>query len=66
MQAVLVQEAAFFDAQPPGELASRLMSEPDRLEEIANRGIEKVRNEGGGGIGEGGEGERSECSLKEW
>lgn len=42
MQAVLVQEAAFFDAQPPGELASRLMSEPDRLEEIANRGIEKV------------------------
>ncbi|KAL1503164.1 hypothetical protein AB1Y20_011223 [Prymnesium parvum] len=42
MQAVLAQEAAFFDRQPPGELASRLMSEPDRLEEIANRGIEKA------------------------
>ena len=41
MAAVLRQEPAFFDAQAPGELASRLLSEPQRLQEAANRGPER-------------------------
>ena len=42
MDAVLAQEPGFFDAQPPGELASRLLSEPERLQELANRGPERL------------------------
>ena len=42
MAAVLRQEPAFFDAQAPGELASRLLSEPQRLQEAANRGPERA------------------------
>jgi ABC-type multidrug transport system fused ATPase/permease subunit len=42
MGAVLAQEPGFFDAQPPGELASRLLSEPERLQELANRGPERL------------------------
>ena len=41
MDAVLAQEPGFFDGQPPGELASRLITEPDRLQELANRGPER-------------------------
>lgn len=44
MEAVLAQEAGFFDEQQPGELASRLLTEPDRLEDLANRGIERALN----------------------
>ena len=42
MDAVLAQEPGFFDRQPPGELASRLITEPERLQELANRGPEKL------------------------
>jgi ATP-binding cassette subfamily B protein len=44
MASVLEQEPAFFDAQPPGELNSRLLSEPERLESLANRGPERALN----------------------
>jgi hypothetical protein len=44
MDAVLRQEPAFYDAQAPGELASRLNSEPERLQDLANRGPEKAFN----------------------
>lgn len=44
MDAMLRQEPAFYDAQAPGELASRLNSEPERLQELANRGPEKALN----------------------
>ena len=44
MAAVLGQEPAFYDSQQPGELASRLLSEPDRLQELANRGPERALN----------------------
>ena len=44
MASVLEQEPAFFDAQPPGELNSRLLSEPERLESLANRGPERGLN----------------------
>ena len=42
MDAVLEQEPAFFDVQQPGELNSRLLSEPERLEALANRGPERM------------------------
>ena len=42
--ALLEQEPAFFDAQIPGELSSRLLTEPERLESLANRGPEKMLN----------------------
>ncbi len=42
MDAVLAQEPGFFDDQPPGELAARLLSEPERLQELANRGPERL------------------------
>ena len=38
------QEAEFFDSVPPSELAARLVSEPERLQEIANRGPERALN----------------------
>ena len=41
MDAVLEQEPAYYDEQQPGELSSRLLSEPDRLEALANRGVER-------------------------
>lgn len=44
MDAILRQEPAFYDMQAPGELASRLNSEPERLQELANRGPEKALN----------------------
>jgi ATP-binding cassette subfamily B protein len=42
MDALLSQEPSFFDAQKPGELNSRLLSEPERLESLANRGPERA------------------------
>ena len=42
MDAVLRQEPGFFDAAVPGELSSRLLSEPERLEALANRGPERA------------------------
>ena len=42
MDALLKQEPAFFEAQLPGELSSRLVSEPERLESLANRGPERL------------------------
>ena len=39
---MLAQEPGFFDDQPPGELAARLLSEPERLQELANRGPERL------------------------
>ena len=53
MRSVLAQEPAFFDAQPSAELAARLISEPERLQEVANRGPEKALNallSAGGGM----------------
>ncbi len=44
MEAIQKQEAAFFDATPPTSLASRLITEPDRLQEVANRGPERALN----------------------
>jgi ABC-type multidrug transport system fused ATPase/permease subunit len=44
MDAMLRQEPAFYDAQAPGELASRLNTEPERLQELANRGPERALN----------------------
>lgn len=41
MEALLAQEPAFFDGMQPGELNSRLLSEPDRLESLANRGLDR-------------------------
>lgn len=41
MDAVLSQEPQFFDGQQPGELNSRLLSEPERLQDLANRGPER-------------------------
>ena len=38
---LLAQEPAFFDPQTPGELSSRLLTEPERLESLANRGPER-------------------------
>ena len=51
MDAVLRQECAFFDATPPSELASRLITEPERLERIANRGPERLLNAALGALG---------------
>lgn len=39
---LLDQEPAFFDRQTPGELSSRLLTEPERLESLANRGPERA------------------------
>ena len=42
MGSLLRQEPAFYDRQAPGELASRLLTEPERLENLANRGPERA------------------------
>ena len=42
MDSLLAQEPAFFDGQAPGELSSRLLTEPERLEALANRGPERA------------------------
>lgn len=44
MNSLLAQEPAFYDSQPPGELSSRLLTEPERLESLANRGPERALN----------------------
>ena len=44
MDSLLAQEPAWYDQQPAGELSSRLLTEPERLETLANRGPERALN----------------------